>query len=235
MKKLENFIVWSREIICTSTFRQHTSKNTIISSLAVLLQSSSSLHPSIHPSTRLPRGALAPRLGCKYLCEKIKKQNKKKKITLMLEKLTPKKKRKPKKNAEKKMLSWKARIFSGCELSVLARSIPGCLRLSSFGSLALQFSFTSWLEASEAPLALHAASKKARGVETKTDTEWAKSSLSCKNNLRSHTWALLSLVHALPSVPPSLSSVCSIFWCVVFFFPFFPPPAIQFLPLYNLQ
>lgn len=29
----------------------------------------------VHPFTRLPRGALAPRLGCKYLCKKIKKSS----------------------------------------------------------------------------------------------------------------------------------------------------------------
>lgn len=136
----------------------------------------------------------------------------------MLEKLTPKKINK--KNAGKKTLSWKASIFSRSELSVLAQSIPGCLSLSSFGSLALQFSFTSWLEASEEPLALHAASEGVKGVETKTETEWVKRCLSCKNNLRSHSWPHMSPSLFIPRVSFSSSiSVCSIFWCVVF--PFF--------------
>lgn len=154
----------------------------------------------------------------------------------MLEKLTPKKekKRKREKNAGKKTLSWKASVFSRSELSVLAQSIPGCLSLSSFGSLALQFSFTSWLEASEAPLALHAASEKVRGVETKTETEWVKHSLSCKNNLRSHSWPHMGPSLFIPrSSFSSSTSILSLlhFLMWVFFF----PTAIKYLPLYNLQ
>lgn len=153
----------------------------------------------------------------------------------MLEKLTPKKKNKNKrrkqnktKNAGKKTLSWKASIFSRSELSVLAQSIPGCLSLSSFGSLALQFSFTSWLEASEAPLAPHAAGEKARGAETKAETVWVKSTLSCKKQppesfMATHgpfslySTLFLQFLHLYPRCAP-FSDVCVLFFFLFFFF-----------------
>lgn len=129
------------------------------------------------------------------------------------------------------MLSWKASIFSCSELLVQAPSIPGCQSLSSFGSMARQFSFTSWLEATEAPLALHTASKQERegGRDKERDRGSEKQSFMQKQPLESFmaTHGPLSF-YSFPSTPPSLSSVCFIFWCVFF-------PAVKYLSLYNLQ
>ncbi len=138
----------------------------------------------------------------------------------MMEKPTPKKARE-KKCSRKKVLSWKASIFSRSELLVQAQSFPGCQSLSSFGSLALQFSFTSWLEANEAPLALHTASKKEREREMETKRErkreW-KAVFHAKTTsgvIHGHAWAPVFLFCALPSAPPSLS-LCSLRFLMCF-------------------
>lgn len=154
----------------------------------------------------------------------------------MMEKPTPKKARE-KKCSRKKVLSWKASIFSRSELLVQAQSIPGCQSLSSFGSLALQFSFTSWLEASEAPLALHTASKKRREreIETKKDRgrerETEKQSFMQKQPLESSmaTHGPLPFYSVLFPLLLRLSPpFASFFWCAL-------APEVKCLSLYNLQ
>lgn len=179
---------------CIPTSRQfthtHTHINTQFSAhpFALLLLTTSIYPPVSHEELLLQ--------GCGASAHKIRK----KLFALMMEKPTPKK-AKEKKCSRKKVLSWKASIFSRSELLVQAQSIPGCQSLSSFGSLALQFSFTSWLEASKAPLTLHTASRKEREreMETKKEGEGVKSSLSCKNNLWSHSW---------PRIGPCLFILC---------------------------
>ena len=119
-------------------------------------------------------------------------------------------------------------IFSRSELLVQAHSFPRCQSLSSFGSLALQFSFTSWLEASKAPLTLHTASEKEREMKTKREWEREKQAFQKQPLESCMAWAPVFLFHTLPSAPPSLSSLCSVFWCAV-------APQVKCLSLYNLQ
>lgn len=150
-----------------------------------------------------------------------------------MEKPTPKKARE-KKCSRKKVLSWKASIFSRSELLVQAQSIPGCQSLSSFGSLALQFSFTSWLEASEAPLALYTARKQERKREGDGDKERERGSeqqsFMQKQPLESFmaTHGPLSFYSMLFPLLLRLSPLfASFFWCLA--------PEVKCLSLYNLQ
>lgn len=129
------------------------------------------------------------------------------------------------------MLSWKASIFSRSELLVQAQSIPGCQSLSSFGSLALQFSFTSWLEASEAPLALHTASKKGRKRDGDKEREREKLSFMQKQPLESSmaTHGPLSFYSVFFPLLLHLSPLfASFFWCA-------SAPEVKCLSLYNVQ
>ena len=180
--------------------------------------SSPSIHPSIHPSpTRDPRA----KAGVQVLVWEDKKKKASSPWSWCGKKLTPKKENKKR---SKENVKLKGEHFLSLEALGPGSEHPW-----------MPESFIVWQPGSAVQFYLLAGGKwsSTRSVRSERESEGSrdkerqsewKAAFHAKTTsgvIHGHTWVLLSLFHALPSVPPSLAPVCSIFWCVLFFSLFF--------------